>query len=154
MKIHELIEVARVGLDLHAEGVASALELVARLAAPKVGLPATTIQDALIERERLGATAVGGGFAIPHCKIEGLRSIWVSVARFDRAVDFGGGENSAVRFVFVVLSPTDQPAVHLQVLSQIARLLKHPECRRALLDARDAKEVVATIRSYAEAEGL
>lgn len=154
MKIHLAIDASRVELDLHADGVSSALEVVARRVAPRVGIDADRITQALIERERLGATSVGGGFAIPHCKIDGLRSIWVSAARFDRDVDFAGGDAAGVRFLFVVLSPTDQPAVHLQVLSQIARLLKHSDCRRELLEAGDSARVVEVIRAHAEAEGL
>ncbi len=37
------------------------------------------------------------------------------------------------RFLFVVLSPPDQPAAHLQVLSQIARVLKTQRSRDELL---------------------
>jgi mannitol/fructose-specific phosphotransferase system IIA component (Ntr-type) len=59
-----------------------------------------------------------------------------------------------VRFVFVVLSPPDQPAAHLQVLSQIARVLKRRELRSDLLTAADAAEIVSAICRVAEEEGL
>jgi len=52
------------------------------------------------------------------------------------------------------LSPPDQPAAHLQVLSQIARVLKRRELRSELLSAADAPEVVTAICRVAEEEGL
>jgi mannitol/fructose-specific phosphotransferase system IIA component (Ntr-type) len=69
-------------------------------------------------------------------------------------VPFGGDGHDPVRFVFVVLSPPDQPAAHLQVLSQIARVLKRQDLRAELLLAADAEEVAGAIRRAAEAEGL
>ena len=110
--------------------------------------------QSLLERERLGSTAVGDGFAIPHSKLPGLKSIYIALARLTRGVDFQAADGASVRFFFVVLSPPDQPAAHLQVLSQIARVLKRRELRSQLLDAEDAEQVVASIRRVAEAEGL
>ncbi len=154
MKIQQLIDSTRVTLGLEARELMPALEEIARHIAPAVGLEWSRIVDALAERERLGSTSVGGGFAIPHCKIDGLDTIWVSVARFADGIDFGGADGEEERFLFVVLSPADQASLHLQVLSQIARLLKRADCRRDLLEARNVDAVVAAIRHHAEAERL
>ena len=59
-----------------------------------------------------------------------------------------------VQFFFVVLSPPDRPTEHLQVLSQIARILKNEELRAALMEAPDATAVIASIDRAAEQEGL
>jgi mannitol/fructose-specific phosphotransferase system IIA component (Ntr-type) len=67
---------------------------------------------------------------------------------------FGGTPDDLVSFVFVVLSPPDQPAAHLQVLSQIARVLKRHELRVELLAAADSEDVVSRICRVAEEEGL
>jgi mannitol/fructose-specific phosphotransferase system IIA component (Ntr-type) len=56
--------------------------------------------------------------------------------------------------MFVVLSPLDQPAAHLQVLSQIARVLKRQDLRSELLTAADATAVAEAICRTAAAEGL
>ena len=131
-----------------------ALAAVAEVFAPGLDLEAEHVVEALIEREELGSTSVGDGFAIPHCKTQGLAQIAIALARFTDGVDFGGTDHDPVRFVFVVLSPPDQPAAHLQVLSQIARVLKRRELRTELLSAVDASEVVSAICRVAEEEGL
>jgi PTS system nitrogen regulatory IIA component len=139
MKIHKLINPENVYLDLEASDVKSALAAVSDVFAPGLEL----------EPER-----VGEGFAIPHCKTQGLDQIGIALTRFKAGIDFGGTGHDPVRFVFVVLSPLDQPAAHLQVLSQIARVLKRRELRSELLSAADASEVVGAICRVAEEEGL
>jgi mannitol/fructose-specific phosphotransferase system IIA component (Ntr-type) len=154
MKIHKLIKPDNVFLDLDAADVRSALGAVANVFAPDLSLDPSGVVDALVEREELGSTSVGDGFAIPHCKTQGLRQIAIALARFSKDVDFGGTGDEPVRFVFVVLSPPDQPATHLQVLSQIARILKRRELRSELLSAADADAVASSIFRVAEEEGL
>jgi mannitol/fructose-specific phosphotransferase system IIA component (Ntr-type) len=154
MKIHKLINSENVFLDLAAADVESALAAVANVFSPCLSLEPQGVIEALVEREELGSTSVGDGFAIPHCKTQGLRQIAIALARFNDGVDFGGSGHDPVRFVFVVLSPPDQPAAHLQVLSQIARVLKRRELRSDLLTAADAAEIVSAICRVAEEEGL
>jgi mannitol/fructose-specific phosphotransferase system IIA component (Ntr-type) len=154
MKIQQLVRAENVFLDLEAQELGQALDEVAQRIAPIADLETTTVVRELLAREKLGSTSVGGGFAIPHCKINDLKEIVVSLARFREPVEFAAADEQAVRFFFVVLSPPDQPAAHLQVLSQIARILKGTELRADLLEAVDADEVVRLLAESAAAEGL
>jgi PTS system nitrogen regulatory IIA component len=154
MKIHNLIDPGNVFLDLEAEDARSALAAVAARWAPALDLDADEVVHGLLEREALGSTSVGEGFAIPHCKLQGLRAIAIALARLETAVDFGGDNHAPVSFMFVVLSPPDQPAAHLQVLSQIARVLKRQDLRSDLLAAATPAEVADAISRTAAAEGM
>ena len=154
MKLQKLIGEEHVYLQLEAADIGTALMAVAERMAPSAGVPAEQIARALVERERLGSTSVGDGFAIPHCKLAGLKSISIALARFASGIPFGSADSTLVEFVFVVLSPPDQPAAHLQVLSQIARVLKRNELRSRLLEAADGPAIIEIIQQFAEAEGL
>jgi mannitol/fructose-specific phosphotransferase system IIA component (Ntr-type) len=154
MKIHKLINPDNVYLDLVASDVQTALAAVADAFASVVGVDSGQVLKALVEREGLGSTSVGDGFAIPHCKTQGLRQIAIALARYNEGIDFGGSDGTPVTFAFVVLSPPDQPAAHLQVLSQIARVLKRQDLRTELKTAADASEVVEAICTAAQEEGL
>lgn len=154
VKLLQLIVPDRIYTGLQAQDREDALRQVAEHIAPAAESSPEVILESLLERERLGSTSVGDGFAIPHCKCPGLREIVVAVARFQDGVDFGGSDGAPVRFLFVVLSPPDQPAVHLQVLSQIARVLKRKDVRKKLMQANDPHQVIEIIRSAAEAEGM
>jgi mannitol/fructose-specific phosphotransferase system IIA component (Ntr-type) len=155
MKIREAVDRDLVFLGLRAADAAQAIAEISRQLADHAGLDATTVAASLGERERLGSTSVGNGFAIPHCKLGDLEDIVVALARFEAGVDFGGNRHhEAVSFFFVVLSPPDRPAEHLQVLSQIARILKSRELRDELLDAADSDAVVEAVERAADREGL
>ena len=154
MKFQEIITGDHVHLDVDARDPVLALHEAAESLADEIGIKTETIVKALVERERLGSTSVASGFAIPHCKIDGLDRLVVSLVRFREPVDFGGANNEPVRFFFSVLSPPDQPAAHLQVLSQIARILKREDLREQLMSVQEPDEIVATIKAAAEAEGL
>ncbi len=150
MKIQTLIDPAQVHLNLEASSLVEALTKVSKLAAPPLNLPAEAIAHGLLEREKLGSTAVGSGFAIPHCKLRGVNGIAITLARFREALAFGSPEGEGVRFVFVVLSPPDQPALHLQALSQIARTLKSEKIRLKLLEVSDPIEIVEVVKTATE----
>ncbi len=154
MKIQQLVDERDVALGLSASGVDGALEAVARFLAGRHDLEAEAVARALMDRERLGTTAVGDGFAIPHCKVGGMSSIVVGVARFAEPVEFDAADSSPVEVMFAVLSPPEQPAAHLQTLSQIARILKRPAVRQALRAAADPPAVVEAVREAAREEGV
>lgn len=154
MKIQTLIDPAQVHLDLEVSSMVEALTILSEMTAPALNLPPEEIAQGLLEREALGSTAIGGGFAIPHCKLRGVSDIAITLARFRDEVAFGSPEGEGVRFVFVVLSPPDQPAVHLQALSQIARTLKSEDFRRQLLEVDDRAEVVEILKRAADGENL
>jgi len=155
MKIIDAVQADLIFLDLEAGDAEQALGAVARELGRAASLDPKMIREALIEREELGSTSVGNGFAIPHCKLARLETIVVALARVRVGVDFANGKNhEPVRFFFVVLSPPDQPAEHLQVLSQIARILKGVDFRAELLDAPDSAAVVSSVRRAAELGGL
>lgn len=155
MKIRDGVRPELVFLDLAPGEGETVIAVIARELAESADLDPALVEEALTERENLGSTSVGNGFAIPHCKLPDLQHIVVALARFDVGVDFGDTKSrSDVSFFFVVLSPPDQPAEHLQVLSQIARILKSADLREELLDAADVATVIAAIDRASEREGL
>ena len=155
MHLTGLIDQRHVALGIEADGPEAALRTISSAAADEIGIPVRKIAQALEEREQLGSTSVGDGFAIPHCKLDGLREISVWLARLEEpGVDFAASDDQPVRFFVVVLSPPDKPAAHLQILSQVARILKRSEVRQRLLKAADADEVLAIVHEAAASEGL
>lgn len=155
MKIRDAVRSDLVFLGLDAGSAGEVIAEVSGRIADAADLDSGEVEQALTDREKLGSTSVGNGFAIPHCKLPDLDEIVVGLARFADGVDFGNGKNhQPVRFFFVVLSPPDQPAEHLQVLSQIARILKNGDLRSRLLEAEDDGAVINAIRIAADQEGL
>jgi PTS system nitrogen regulatory IIA component len=97
--------------------------------------------EKLMEREKLGSTGIGSGVAIPHCKMHDLARAVVAVGASRRPVDFGAVDDQPVRLFFLVVSPHDTPAVHLQVLASISRWVKGDRHVQRLLEMHDRQEI-------------
>src|ERR1700739_4161662 len=79
-------------------------ELAAR-AATLTGQNEKTIFDTLMQREKLGSTAVGNGIAIPHGKMATLTRLFGLFARLDRPGGFEALGNHPGELVFLLLAP-------------------------------------------------
>lgn len=88
------------------------------------GLDARLVAERLAEREKLGSTGFGGGVAIPHAKMDGIRRVIGLFVRLDSPVDFGAVDEMPVDLVFVLLSPVGAGAEHLKALACVSRHLR------------------------------
>jgi len=122
-------------------------ELAARLAADGAVADPGELTARLIDRERLGCTGLGGGVAIPHCKLRHLAGVVVAVASTAVPVDFGAADGVPIDLVFLVASPADAPAAHLQALARVSRLLRTPGVVDGLRAARSADEMAGLLRN-------
>ncbi len=109
------------------------------------GLDPRAVVEGLLAREKLGSTAMGGGVAIPHARLEGLGSIVGLFARLEKPVDFEAADGQGVDLVFVLLAPEDSGADHLRALARVSRLLRDPEIRRKLRETTDATALYALL---------
>ena len=100
----------------------------------------------LIERERLGCTGVGSGIALPHCKLKNLSGIVVAIGRCPEPVDFLAPDGTFISLLFLILSPADAPALHLQALARVSRWLKTPGVADRLLRATTKEEILDVVR--------
>ena len=98
---------------------------------------AEALYESLLEREELGSTAIGGGVAIPHCKMKELDEVVVAIGVSRRGVDFAAEDKQAVRLLFLVVSPEDKPADHLQSLSAISKWVKDRSRVEEILELDD-----------------
>jgi nitrogen PTS system EIIA component len=96
------------------------------VAAREYSLDAAIVAERLTERERLGSTGFGNGFAIPHGKIDGLEHIVAVFARLPHPLDFSAVDGLPVDIIFCLLSPPDAGADHLKALAQVSRWLRDP----------------------------
>lgn len=142
MRLDSLTDPELIFPDLQADDRDQALRsLASRLAALDVVDDADDLYEKLLEREQLGSTGVGSGVAIPHCKLKGLAEVVLAIGISRRGIDFGAIDTQPVRLFFVVVSPTDAPAAHLQVLASISRWLKTDSHASRLLELHDRHEI-------------
>jgi mannitol/fructose-specific phosphotransferase system IIA component (Ntr-type) len=146
VRLSLLLKPEHVFLDLPASDRETLLRLVAeRLQQAGAVRDAGDVCDLLLERELQDATIVGDEAAIPHCRVAGLKGIVVAFARTATSVAFDPRGHRTARLFFFVLAPREQPAAHLQVLSNIAKLLRSSGARRVLDGARKPEELVTAL---------
>jgi len=130
---------------LRVNGKKQALQELAAKAAALTGQNERSIFEILLQREKLGSTAVGNGIAIPHGKMAKLNRLFGLFARLDRPIDFEALDGQLVDLVFLLLAPEAAGADHLKALARVARLLRDPEMARKLRDCRDAEAIYAVL---------
>jgi PTS system nitrogen regulatory IIA component len=147
MNLGSLTEPSLIFPDLPGTDASSVLLAFAeRVAAMGYVGDAERLFEKLMEREKLGSTGIGSGVAIPHCKMRGIERAVVAVGASRRPVDFGAVDSEPVRLFFLVVSPHDTPAVHLQVLASISRWVKADRHVPRLLAMRDRQEIYDFLR--------
>jgi PTS system nitrogen regulatory IIA component len=119
-------------------------ELAAR-AAELTGQNERAILEILLQREKLGSTAVGSGVAIPHGKLPKLGRLFGLFARLERAIDFEALDGQPVDLIFLLLAPEAAGADHLKALARVARLLRDPEIAHKLRSSRDTDALYAVL---------
>lgn len=124
MELDKLIDADCVIPVLSVSSKKQALRELATHAAKHTGQPEQKIFDALLERERLGTTGVGGGVAIPHGKLADLEKLYGLFARLEKPIDFDSIDEQPVDLVFLLLAPESAGADHLKTLSRVSRLLR------------------------------
>ena len=145
MSFSELVTAKAVIPTLKASNKKQALHELAAKAAELTGLTEREIFDVLMQREKLGSTALGAGIAIPHGKLAKLNRIHGVFARLERPIDFEALDGQPVDLVFVLLAPEAAGADHLKALSRIARLLRDQQLANQLRDAVDATAIHAIL---------
>ena len=135
------LEKEAINIALPASCERQALQKMARMAVAGSGLAEGEILEALLQRERLGSTAIGNGIAIPHARLQGLSDIACYVARLESPVPFHAEDKQPVDLLFMILVPETEARDHLTLLARISRLLHDPEMVEDLRNAMTCDEM-------------
>ena len=122
-----------------------ALQELAARASALTGQNERSVFEVLLQREKLGTTAVGYGVAIPHGKLPKLEKLFGLFARLERPVDFESLDGQPVSLIFLLLAPEGAGADHLKALARVARVLRDPDTARKLRESRDAEAIYAVL---------
>ena len=80
--------------------------------------------EALLKRETLGPTGVGGGVALPHARLENLEEVVGALVLLENPVDFNAIDKQPVDVVFSLFAPKSAGVEHLKALALVSRTLR------------------------------
>ncbi|MBD3296756.1 MAG: CBS domain-containing protein, partial [Candidatus Omnitrophica bacterium] len=83
--------------------------------------------NAVMNREMLQSTGIGREMAFPHARIEGWGEFRMAMGVLREGVDFDALDGKPVKFVFLMVSSTEQPYMVLQAMSAIIRFVGEME---------------------------
>jgi PTS system nitrogen regulatory IIA component len=140
-----------VRVDVHASSKKALIQELARLMGEALNMNSRDIFNAVMAREKLGATGVGGGVAIPHARMEGLEKLAGTFIRLAHPIDFEAADEQPADLVFLLLTPDSHGVDHLKALARVARELRQDTVRARLRSAANADAAVAVLEGEAEA---
>jgi PTS system nitrogen regulatory IIA component len=109
-----------------------ALASCARFIGGTSGLDADTLLQNLQARERLGSTGLGGGIAIPHCRLKHLDAVVGALITLAEPIEFDAIDAAPVDILFVLLAPEQALQQHLNALAALAELFNQAAFRLQL----------------------
>ncbi len=145
MELRDIVAPEAVFAGLNATSKKHLLQELAQRAEDALGLDARSAFEAMLERERLGATGMGHGVAIPHARLAGLDGIVGIFATLNKPVDFEAADDEPVDLVFALLAPEDAGADHLRALARVSRRLRDQAVCAKLRSADHSSAIYAVL---------
>ena len=146
MRLHQFLKEEFLSDHLLSENKEDVLaELIDALIASGLSMDRGKAIDVLEHREKLGSTGIGDGVAIPHGKVSGLSHLVVAFGRSKKGIPFNAVDGKLVHLFFLLLAPENSTGRHLKVLAKISKMLKMPDFRKKLIDAKTTGDLYRAI---------
>ena len=106
--------------------------------------------DAILKREKLGTTGMGGGVAVPHAKLDGIKGIIGAFGRSSAGLDFNAVDGEAVHVVFLILSSSSKAEPHLNALRKVMSAIRQPNVLKFLRSAKKTRDIEDVFKEVEE----
>lgn len=145
MDIGEWLDRDAVAYRASAGNKRQALSVAAELGARSLGLEASGVLEALLEREQEGSTGIGHGVAVPHARLTGMSGMRAVFVRLEAPIEFDSVDDQPVDLLFALFAPAEAGSEHLRALARASRLLRSGDLRERLRQARSADAIYALL---------
>lgn len=146
MTISALLSPERIFINTDISSKKRLLEFISDNIADQFDLPQNRIYNNLLDRERLGSTGLGNGFAIPHARLNDLDATIACFIRLNQPVKFEAPDNKPVDLVFAIIIPEKATDEHLEILSSLAKIFSQAETCDAIRSAGSSDEIARVIQ--------
>jgi len=103
----------------------------------------------MLAREKLGSTALGGGIAIPHCRLNDCEQPCGVLLTLADSADFDAPDDEAVDLLFALVVPSEATQEHLNLLADLARLFSQTDFCDALRACESNQELYQVATGWA-----
>lgn len=139
MDIATLLAPERIACEMEVSSKKRAFEQIsALLATGHAGLDAEAIFDALINREKLGSTAIGNGVAIPHACLSVPQPIGALLLLED-GIKMDTPDKKPVQLFMAILAPASEAPDYSELITQLTGTLLQKSLIEQICRFRDTK---------------
>ncbi len=143
----EILDPNLVALELHAINEGEAILEIAELLRKNGHVRQYyEFADAVMEREGRSSTNTGDGVAFPHARTDLVERIVLGIGRSKNGIRFGESKKP-VHLIFLIGVPQRMVNDYLVCVGALARVVKDPARRDALMAAPTAAELVEQLRA-------
>ena len=150
MRLTDFLDFESIRVGLSVGNKRQLVTMLGQTAGAHLGLDPAAIVVSVLERERLGSTGFGNGVAIPHGKIDGLKSIYAMLVRLAEPLDYKAIDGAPVDLIFLMLSPPDAGAQHLKALASVSRTIRNGTTLEKMRGARSRDALAAVLMASEE----
>jgi PTS system nitrogen regulatory IIA component len=147
MTVTALLSPDRVFIDPNISSKKKLLEFIANTVTAQCGLAKSKLFNSLLDRERLGSTGLGNGFAVPHARLPDLKETVGFFVKLAKPINFEAPDNQPVELVFLIIIPEHATDEHLQILASLAKIFSQSSIREAIRTAHTDSDVTRIIDS-------
>ncbi|MEM8628766.1 MAG: PTS sugar transporter subunit IIA [Chlamydiota bacterium] len=117
---------------------------------------APAFHELILKREQIVSTDIGLNAALPHAKSADFSEFFIALGvqkeeegiRWKSPHHHASDHHSAVRLVFMIGGPENQPKEYLDLLSNLTRILKDEDLRKSLLSIDTISALYRQISLY------
>ncbi|MGD9340628.1 MAG: PTS sugar transporter subunit IIA [Chromatiales bacterium] len=151
MNISEILEPGRVLGNVEARSKKRALEILSELLGHAgEECVANDIFENLVQREKLGCTALGRGVAVPHGRSPGLSGPAAAFVKLHEPVDFDAADGERVDLIFGLLVPEEATENQSAALADVTRLMADATLRGSLREATSSSTLYQLLADAAD----
>ena len=123
------------------------LELISSYMQKEIKIKKDIIFESLYAREKLGTTALGNGVALPHARIDSLKTTQTLLLQLGSGIDFDAVDGKKVDVIFVLLVPNVNSDSHVKMLAEIAAILDNKQTVKKIRKAKKRQEIISILNS-------
>jgi PTS system nitrogen regulatory IIA component len=139
--LSRILPIRNIVLDLAVTSKKRAFEQASLLFENNNGIERAAVFESLFNRERLGSTALGGGIAVPHGRVKGIKHSAAAFFRLAQPIAFDAPDRQPVSQLLFLVTPEAETQQHLDILAEVAQRLSEPSLRDRLLTELDPSVV-------------
>ncbi|MEE9552838.1 MAG: PTS sugar transporter subunit IIA [candidate division Zixibacteria bacterium] len=137
-----------INIDLKARTKAEAVDALADLFCEKYPHKnKDEILKAVLEREKMGSTSFGRGFAFPHARTGAVDGMFIAVGIIRNGIDTDVPDGVPLKVICLLLTPRNISKLYLQTLSGLANMARRSGMLERIASLKSSDELIGLIEN-------